>query len=105
MHQSFGGGHLCVDYDRRLVTVDGDPVHLTPIEYNILARLASNAGRVMTYTVLRRELWGPYATDNQVLRVNMANLRRKIESNSADPQYILTEVGVGYRMAECDTPT
>jgi two-component system KDP operon response regulator KdpE len=105
MHQSFGGGHLCIDYDRRLVTVDGDSVHLTPIEYKILARLASNAGRVMTYAVLRRELWGPYATDNQVLRVNMANLRRKIESNSADPQYILTEVGVGYRMAECDTPT
>lgn len=104
MHQSFGEGHLCIDYDKRMVVVGGESVHLTPIEYKILARLASNAGRVMTHAVLLRELWGPYATDNKTLRVNMANLRRKIEINSADPQYILTEVGVGYRMAECDNP-
>lgn len=103
MYQSFGEGYLSIDYDKRVVTVGSEPVHLTPIEYKILALLASNAGRVMTHAVLRRELWGPYATDNQALRVNMANLRRKIERNSADPQYILTEVGVGYRMADCDT--
>ena len=100
LNQYFTLGGLAIDYDRRLVTVDGADVHLTPVEYRILLLLAANAGRVLTYAFFRRELWGPYATDNRTLRVNMANLRRKIEKNAADPHYVLTEVGVGYRMAE-----
>ena len=102
--QTFGNGGLCVDQDCRLVTVEGQDVHLTPIEYKILTLLVSNAGRVITYDTIRRHLWGPYAGDNRALRVNMANLRRKIETNSADPNYILTEVGVGYRMMDSDEP-
>jgi len=98
--QSFDGGKLCIDHDKRLVLLEDIPVHLTPAEYKILTLLAQNAGRVITYTALRKELWGPYAGDNRALRVNMANLRRKIEENAADPKYILTEVGVGYRMIE-----
>ena len=96
------GGSLSVDYDKRLVMVNGRSVHLTPIEYKILTLLAQNAGRVITYDGIRRHLWGPYSGDNRALRVNMANLRRKIEDNAADPKYILTEIGVGYRMRESE---
>lgn len=91
---------LKVDYVRRLVFSGGRPVHLTPIEYRILVLLSRNAGRVLTHDHIIREIWGPFASDSQVLRVNMANIRRKIEPNPADPRYILTEVGVGYRMAD-----
>lgn len=100
--QSFGGGGLSIDHEKRLVAARGEDVHLTPIEYKILALLAQNAGQVVTHAAIRRELWGPYAGDNRILRVNMANLRRKIETNSADPQFVLTEVGVGYRMVDAD---
>jgi two-component system KDP operon response regulator KdpE len=58
----------------------------------------------VTYSAICKELWGPYVGDKRTLRVNMANLRRKIESNSADPQFILTEIGVGYRMIDSDEP-
>ena len=103
INQTFELGDLFIDYDRRLVTVGGEAVHLTPIEYRSLVLLAVNAGRVLTYDFFRKELWGPHAKDNRPLRVNMANLRRKIENNPADPQYILTEIGVGYRMVEDKT--
>lgn len=94
-------GGLEIDYDRRQVTVDGQPVHLTPNEFKILALLGKNTGRVLTYDAIIRELWGPGTqSDNQILRVNMANIRRKIEKNPAEPQYVFTEAGVGYRMAE-----
>lgn len=99
---SFNGGSLCIDDQKRQVSVNGGLVHLTPIEYKTLALLAKNSGSVITYKTFLRELWGPYIEDNQVLRVNMANLRRKIERNSADPEIIFTEVGVGYRMIESD---
>lgn len=102
--QCFGGGSLSIDHERRQVAAWGRNVHLTPIEYKILALLAQNAGQVITYAAIRRELWGPYAGDNRILRVNMANLRRKIEENSADPRFVLTEVGVGYRMVDADEP-
>lgn len=100
--QTFDLGRLRIDYDRRLVLEDEKEIHLTPVEYKIITILAQNAGRVITYDSLLNELWGPYSGDNRILRVNMANLRRKIELNSADPKYILTEVGVGYRMIEAD---
>ncbi|MDR1061659.1 MAG: response regulator transcription factor [Clostridiales bacterium] len=91
---------LHLDCVRRTLSVAGRPVKLTPIEYRILVLLAQNAGRVLTHDYIIKSIWGPYASDSQVLRVNMANIRRKIEPDHADPQYILTEVGVGYRMAD-----
>ncbi|MBP1758147.1 MAG: two component transcriptional regulator, winged helix family [Firmicutes bacterium] len=100
--QSFGDGRLSIDYGKRLITTHEGQLHLTPVEYKMLTLLAQNAGQVLTYSLLRKELWGPYAGDNRALRVNMANLRRKIEENSADPQFLLTEIGVGYRMIESD---
>ena len=93
-------GDFCIDYVKRQVMVGDKPVHLTPIEYKIVVLLSKNAGKVLTHDAIIREIWGPYATDNQVLRVNMANIRRRIEENPADPKYILTEVGVGYRMVD-----
>lgn len=93
--------NLTIDFDKRQVTVEGKSVHLTQIEFKIVSLLAKSAGRVLTYDSIITELWGPYAIkDNQILRVNMANIRRKLEQNPAQPQYIFTEVGVGYRMAE-----
>ena len=92
---------LMIDFDKRLVSVDGKDVHLTQIEFKIVSLLAKSAGRVLTYDFIITELWGPYAVkDNQILRVNMANIRRKLEKNPASPEYIFTEVGVGYRMVD-----
>ncbi len=97
----FQVGQLEIDFDKRQITVAGEPVHLTPNEYKIMALLAKNAGRVLTYDTIIRELWGPSTkSDNQILRVNMANIRRKIEENPGEPVYVFTEAGVGYRMAE-----
>ena len=92
---------LVLDFDKRLVTLEGEPIHLTQIEYKLVSLLARNAGRVLTYDFILKDIWGPYAdTDNQILRVNMANIRRKLEKNPAEPHYIFTEIGVGYRMIE-----
>ena len=92
---------LMIDYDKHRVFVDGDDVHLTLNEFKIVALLGKHAGKVLTYDFLIREIWGPKAkADNQILRVNMANIRRKIEKKPADPQYIFTEIGVGYRMLD-----
>ena len=97
----FTVGGLTVDYDKHHVLVDGVDVHLTLNEFKIVALLGKYAGKVLTYDFLIKEIWGPKAkADNQILRVNMANIRRKIEKNPADPQYIFTEIGVGYRMLE-----
>ena len=94
-------GDLSIDFERRLVKVKGQEVHLTQIEYKLVCLLAQNAGRVMTYESIITKIWGPYAdNDNQILRVNMAHIRRKLEENPAEPQYIFTEIGVGYRMRE-----
>lgn len=97
----FTTGGLTIDYDKRHILVDGVDVHLTQNEYKIVALLSKYAGRVLTYDYIIKTLWGPHAKyDNQILRVNMANIRRKIEKNPAEPEYIFTEVGVGYRMVE-----
>jgi len=93
-------GELEIDYARRAVLLGGRRVHLTPIEYKILALLSKNAGKVLTHDAIIREVWGAYTDESHALRVNMANIRRKIELNPGAPQYILTEVGVGYRMVE-----
>ena len=92
---------LTVDFDKRLVTVDGNEIHLTRVEYKIVSMLAKNSGKVITYSSLIDQVWGPYADDNnRVLRVNMANIRRKLEKNPGEPVYIFTELGIGYRMIE-----
>ena len=90
-------GGLKVDYTSRTVNVNDKPVHLTPIEFRILALLTKNPGRLMPYDQIISEIWGPDNSDNLVLRVNMANIRKKIEPNPTSPIYILTESGVGYR--------
>lgn len=92
---------LEIDFFKRTITINRQSVHLTPIEYKIVAFLAQNSGKVMTYSAVMNNVWGPYAeSDNKILRVNMANIRRKLERNPAEPEYIYTEVGVGYRMAD-----
>lgn len=97
----FETGELRVDFDKREVTLAGERLHLTQMEYKIIVLLSQNAGKVMTYDSIIQSLWGPQARmDNQILRVNMAHIRRKIEKNPAEPMYIYTEVGVGYRMRE-----
>jgi two-component system KDP operon response regulator KdpE len=93
-------GELELDYGKRVVFLAGKSVHLTPVEYKILALLSKNAGKVLTHDYIMREIWGLYASDSHTLRVNMANIRRKIEANPGEPKYILTEMGVGYRMVE-----
>ena len=99
----FKAGKLVIDYDKHRVFLDGKDVHLTQNEYKLVSLLGMYAGKVLTYDFLIRELWGPGAkADNQILRVNMANIRRKIEQNPANPAYIFTEIGVGYRMIEGD---
>ena len=100
---AYACGGLLVDWERRRVILDGQDVHLTQNEYKIVALLAQNAGKVLTYDQIIRHVWGPnIAGDNRILRVNMANIRRKLEKKPAEPQYLFTEIGVGYRMAEGD---
>ena len=100
---AFTTGELTIDYDKHQVLMNGENAGLTVNEYKIVALLGKYAGKVLTYDFIIRELWGPKAkTDNQILRVNMANIRRKIEPTPGNPQYIFTEVGVGYRMREGD---
>ena len=92
---------LTIDFEKHLVSVDGRDVHLTQIEFKIISLLAQNSGRVMTYDTIISNIWGPYADDdNSILRVNMAHIRRKLEQNPAEPQYVFTEIGIGYRMIE-----
>lgn len=101
--EKFRTGDLVVDYDKHQVIVEGENCHLTQIEYKIVAMLSRSAGKVLTHDFIMKEIWGPQSyANNQILRVNMVNIRRKIEKNPANPQYIFTEVGVGYRMREAD---
>lgn len=94
---------LNIDFKKRFVTVDNVEVHFTQTEYKIIALLAQNSGRVLTYEAIMKELRGGASKcDTQTLRVNMANIRRKIEKNPARPSYIFTEVNIGYRMAESE---
>ena len=99
----FSAKGLVIDYDKYRAYINGSDANLTQNEFKLVALLGRYAGRVLTYDYLIREIWGPNkAYDNQILRVNMANIRRKIEKNPGEPQYIFTEVGVGYRMIEGD---
>ena len=94
---------MTIDYAKHRVFIAGQDANLTQNEYKLVALLGLHAGKVLTYEFITKEIWGPRMTgDNQILRVNMANIRRKIEKNPAEPEYIFTEVGVGYRMVEGD---
>ena len=99
----FVAGDLTIDYDKHQVLVNGVNANLTQNEYKIIGLLGKCAGKVLTYDYIIKELWGPGTKgNNQTLRVHMANIRRKIEKNPAEPRYIFTEIGVGYRMVEGD---
>jgi two-component system KDP operon response regulator KdpE len=92
-------GELKMDISRRTVTVGENQILLTPIEYEILRLLLQNAGKVLTHRQLLRQVWGTaYESEMHILRVNISNLRRKIEPDASRPTYITTEPGVGYRL-------
>ncbi len=95
----FTSGSLKVDLARRLITVSGLEVQLTPTEYGLLRVLVTHAGKVLTHHFLLREVWGAeYGEEFHMLHVNISNLRRKIEPDPTRPQFIITEPGVGYRL-------
>ncbi len=90
-----------MDFEKRRLIVRGEEVHVTPIEYKMLKLLVLNAGKVLTHHFIQNEIWGYDTNDDyQSIRVFMANIRRKIEEDSANPRFIITEVGVGYRFTE-----
>jgi two-component system KDP operon response regulator KdpE len=94
-------GDLVVDLEKRTMAVAGEPVHLTPHQFELLRVLAVNEGKLLTHRVLLREVWGPgYGTESNLLHVNVSQLRRKIEPDRANPRYLLTEPGAGYRLVD-----
>jgi two-component system KDP operon response regulator KdpE len=96
----FQVGDLCVDLGKRVVALRGEAVHLTPTEYRLLTTLVQHAGKVLTHQFLLKEVWGPADVNEvQYLRVYMAQLRHKLEVEPTQPRYLLTEPGVGYRLA------
>jgi two-component system KDP operon response regulator KdpE len=97
-------GDLVVDMGKREVTRSGEEVHLTPIEFDLLRLLAQNVGRLVTQRQLLREVWGPaYELETHYLRVHFTHIRAKVEEDPANPRYVLTEPGVGYRLRELAT--
>jgi two-component system KDP operon response regulator KdpE len=94
-------GDLVIDLSARRVVRDGEEVHLTPIEFDLLRVLATHQGKLVTHGQLLREVWGPgYEAETHYLRVHVAHIRGKIERNPAQPRHLLTEPGVGYRLSE-----
>ena len=94
-------GKLRIDSERHIVWLNEERVHLTKNEQRIIELLSRNPGKVLTYDYLIKNIWGADMQDNnRILRVNMANIRRKLEEHPAEPQYIITEIGVGYRLAD-----
>ncbi len=95
----FQTGGLVIDFERRQVSVDGRKIHLTPTEYDLLKYLSLNAGRVLTHRTILRAVWGPaYEQEITYLRVFFNQLRRKLEPDPGRPRYLLTELGIGYRL-------
>lgn len=100
----YQAGDLKIDFSRRQVMLNGEEIHFSPVEYRILECLALNSGAVVTYQMLLEKIWGPYASSgSRILRVNMTNIRKKIEKVPMNPTYILTIPRVGYRMLESQT--
>ena len=96
----YTAGDLGVDFEHRRVTLAGEPVDLTPVEYRLLAHLAINAGKVLTYRALLQAVWGPeYGDEKEYVWTYVRRLRRKLGEDQDQPRYILTEPGVGYRLA------
>jgi two-component system, OmpR family, KDP operon response regulator KdpE len=94
-------GDLEIDLAARAVSSDGEPVHLTPIEFDLIRVLAEHQGRLITHRQLLHEVWGPgYETETHYLRVHIAHIRSKIERDPSRPRYVTTEPGVGYRLAD-----
>ena len=94
-------GDLRIDLEKQLVTVGGEPIHLTPHEFDLLRLLARNEGKLLTHRTILREVWGPaYQLESSYLHVYVSQLRRKLEADPARPRYILTEPGAGYRLVE-----
>lgn len=93
---------LTIDLAKHQVLLGGEKIHFTQNEFKILELLAVHAGKVLTYDFILEHVWGPYSSSgsNQILRVNMANIRRKLKENPSDPKYIHTELGIGYRMLD-----
>ena len=93
------GNHIRVDFERRIVSVRGKEVHLSPIEFKLLTTLVHHAGRVVTHQQLLEWVWGPdHEEQLQALRVHMTHLRHKLERQPARPKYLMTETGIGYRL-------
>jgi two-component system KDP operon response regulator KdpE len=93
--------YLTINYEKRLVLIHDEEVHLTPIEYRLLLLLVENKGKVLTHNYILKKIWGySESSDTTSIRVYMANLRRKIESDTSSPRFILTEIGIGYRFVE-----
>ncbi|EOB3451099.1 response regulator transcription factor [Enterococcus hirae] len=91
---------LKIDFDKQLVYKNDQEIHLTKNEYRLLKCLFEQIGKVVTYQTLMTQVWGPYSEDSQILRVNMSNIRKKIERNTLKPEYIITEIGIGYRLRD-----
>lgn len=102
---TYRNGPLAIDYDAGVATLAGEELHLTPIEYKLLALLAKNTGKVLTHNFILKEVWGSaLASDLPSLRVFMATLRKKIEPTADSPRFVQTHVGIGYRMLQVDAP-
>ena len=98
---TFAVGDMRIDYDRRQVSIGGQPVHLTQTEYNILALLSQHTGKVMTYSAIIQAIWGTMDDCSiKKLQVNMANIRKKLGCRPGDNRYVTNELGVGYRMVD-----
>ncbi|MDO4625130.1 MAG: response regulator transcription factor [Enterococcus hirae] len=91
---------LKIDFDKQLLYKNDQEIHLTKNEYRLLKCLFEQIGKVVTYQTLMTQVWGPYSEDSQILRVNMSNIRKKIETNTLKPEYIITEIGIGYRLRD-----
>lgn len=100
-NQIFETKDLKIDFDKYLAYLNDEPIHFTPIEFKILKLLIDNRGKVLTHKFIQNEIWGYDSLDEyQSLRVYMAALRKKIEKNTSKPEYIITEIGIGYRFVE-----
>lgn len=100
-YKPYRAKQLVIDFEKRKILFNGNEVHMSPVEYKILECLAADSGSVVTYQQLINKIWGPYMeNDSKILRVNMANIRKKIEPKHDEPEYIFTVSRVGYRMLE-----
>ena len=97
-------GGLEVDLEKQELRVEGKPVHLSPLQFDLLRVLAQNAGKLLTHSMILRQVWGPgYGDESNLLHVHISQLRRRIEPDPARPRYLLTETGAGYRLVDPET--